>query len=55
MTAKLKVILPVTSDKITVISVLESFEHALTHFILFNLTVMTCAIYRRVRQHVTML
>jgi len=54
MTAKLKVILPVTSDKITV-SVLESFEHALMHFILFNLTVMICAIYRRVRKHVTML
>jgi len=35
------------------VSVLESFEHALMHFILFNLTVMTCAIYRKVRKHVT--
>ena len=35
------------------VSVLESFEHALMHFILFNLTVMTRAIYRKVRKHVT--
>jgi hypothetical protein len=52
MTATLKVIITVTSDKMTV-SVLESFEHALMHFILFNLTVMTRAIYRKVGKPVT--
>jgi hypothetical protein len=44
MKAKLKVIITVPSDKITV-SVLGSFEHALMHFILLNLTLAT---YRKV-------
>ena len=52
MRATLKVNITVPSDKITV-SVLESSEYVLMHFILLNLTVMTWAICRKVREYVT--